>query len=1107
MLGIDINQINQMRGNQLMGHAREIASNDPILKAYVEAIFRYFNGRNVSDLNNNGRSLYSLAEGVASNFVGNAPGNVAAFGGLNTVLASMPMNVVNPEQGMSTSYGSGVNTMTVAQQIARGIQNKTDFVNGYHGLSAPLAMGLAGRIIKDNGNVGQVNNIDIASNSSGVASMRRELQTRGNITEGSYVDKKLETLENIMDKMERHNVSVGNMSEGMKDLFKNKYGFSEEDILAADKARSGKLNATFLDAGSEEQIHKGIKQYSDTIKTLSELFRTEDFNQLEQQAKQLGIQSLTSKNGAEKIRQITRAAVNSAIATGQTTDVVLQDMGAISSALAANNGGRASATGTTFMYDAISEARNSETAGARSTYTANEKAAIAMNQMAETEEDYGSIYGAQEAFRIADSYGQLSDSQKEQYYELEKKIKSINKLPPQERLEALENIKAEYEDFASSIGFNATDQKLIQQGIANRTEDQDLTKVVAGDVNGYNEIRLATEEIFNSNSNLDSSRLNDVVDTTEIIRSTFGGDDKAVDDFMKLASQYDKGKVSDEEFISKLVAMGMDEQDALTVKDKKLNALELNTMYQVRDTRRQNFQYKGTAQRKKEKTEEAARMIAQSQDLYKSSRRPDNDFLAGLISTGSLTEDELLARDILKNSEQGPQQIGSLTLDSEGKIANTLELNYMRQRMGYNSAEDLEEWEDLDLSDNAKVQEFLEKKAAAAGKHYDKATGKLYDFNAERDGIASDDNLTALSMQVGQNGTLVSHADMTDESTQKRMLKAAGLDGADEITKNKFLEEFTEVSKTGSVADMNDLINKYSEGKNKLIITDKGYLATSSKDYSQQEDSETVRKSAAILSSLKGEGSEGDISFDGSVISANFGDQTLDSNQLKDHIANKTLDEHTLKMITEDPRKFQEIMSKAKSGDAAARMFVDYVKNGIEKSTSTISVDTDTSKKAASFREMLTNKKWKTDDDIDLFSVKTDTEAKYASESERDRRGRALEEANVGDYDFGNRKFTFKKNFLGFQKGETYDQDVVMKKLKQFEKARDAGEHQSGFNAEVAKELLKKFDKDMEDPDKRKEADKNLNKVDTKVLEELIQKILDFLKSEGVKMLKGGANS
>ena len=128
MLGIDINQINQMRGNQLMGHAREIASNDPILKAYMEAIFRYFSGRNVSDFNNNGRSLYALAEGVASNIVGNAPGNVAAFGGLNTVLASMPMNIVNPEQGMSTSYGSGVNTMTVAQQIARGIQNKTDFV-------------------------------------------------------------------------------------------------------------------------------------------------------------------------------------------------------------------------------------------------------------------------------------------------------------------------------------------------------------------------------------------------------------------------------------------------------------------------------------------------------------------------------------------------------------------------------------------------------------------------------------------------------------------------------------------------------------------------------------------------------------------------------------------------------------------------------------------------------------------------------------------------------------------------------------------------------------------------------------------------------------------
>lgn len=1104
MLGIDINQINQMRGNQLMGHAREIASNDPILRAYMEAIFRYFNGRNVSDLNNNGRSLYALAEGVASNIVGNAPGNVAAFGGLNTVLASMPMNIVNPEQGMSTSYGSGVNTMTIAQQIARGIQNKTDFVNGYHGLSAPLAIGLAGRLIRDNGNVGQVNNIDIASNASGVASMRKELQNRGSITEGSYVDKKLETLANVMEKMERHNVAVGNISEGMKDLFKNKYGFSEEDILAADKARAGKLNATFLDAGSENKIHEGIRQYSDTIKTLSELFRTEDFNQLEQQAKQLGIRSLTSKNGAEKIRQITRTAVRSAIATGQTTDVILQDMGAISASLAANNGGRASATGTAFMYDAISEARNSETAGARSTYTANEKAGIAMNQMTETEEDYGSIYGAQEAFRIADSYGQLSDSQKEQYYELEKKIKSINKLPPEERLEALEAIKAEYEDFASSIGFDATDQKLIQQGIANRTEDQDLTRVVAGDVNGYNEIRLAAEDIFNSNSNLNSSRLNAVVDTTEIIRSTFGGDDKAVDDFMKIASQYDKGKISDEEFISKLVSMGMDEQDALTVADNKLSAIELNTMYQIRDTRRQNFQYKGTAQEKKEKEEEAARMIVQSQDLYKSSRRPDNEFLAGLISTGSLTEDELLAQDVLKNSEQ--REIGSVRLDGEGGV-EAYDIMAARQILGYTGSEDFDEWDNLDAGDNNAVHEFIEKKAAAVGKHYDRATGKFYDFNAERDGIASDDNFTALSMQVGQNGTLVSHADMTDKDTQERILKGVGLDGADESTKNKFLEEFNEISNNGSIADMNELINKYSEGKSKLIITEKGYLATSSKDYSQKEDSETVRKSAAILSTLGGEGAESEISFDGDKVSIGVNGETLDSDELKKHIANKTLDEHTMKMITEDPRKFVEIMSKAKAGDAASRMFIDYVKNGIEKSTSTISRNTSTEENAAKFKEMLTQKKWKTDDDIDLFSVKTDTEPKKENEAEIDRRGRALEEAGLGEYKFGDRQFTFKKNFLGFEKGQTYDSDVILKKLRQFEKTRDAGEHQSGFNASVAKELLKKFDKDMEDPEKRKEADKNLNRVDTKVLEDLIQQILEFLKAESVKALRGGANS
>lgn len=1101
MLGIDINQINQMRGNQLMGHAREIASNDPVLKAYMDALFRFFTGRDASDLNNNGRALYSVAEGLASNFVGNSAGNVAAFGGLNTVLSSMPMNITNPNRGLEVSHGSGVNTMTVAQQIARGIQNNTDYATGYYGLSAPLAMGLAGRIIRDNGDVGQVNNIDIANTSAGVAGMRSQLISRGNVSEGSYVDKKLETLGSVMEKMEQHNVAVGNISEGMKDMLKNKYGFSEEDILAADKARSGKLNATFLDAGAENKIHEGIKQYSDTIKTLSELFRTEDFDQLEQQAKQLGIQSLTSKNEAERIRQVTRTAIRSAISTGQTTDVVLKDMGAISATLAANNGGRASVTDTEYMYDAISEARRSEESGARTTYTANEKAAIAMNQMSEVKNDYGAIYGAQEAFRIAESYGQLSSEQVEKYNALEARLQTIGKLPPEERVEAMKELQNEFKDYAKSIGFNAEDQRLQQAGDAHKTEEQNLTKIVAGDVNRYNRIKNGLKDIYRGNSNLDKSRLEDVTVATDIIGSTFGGDDKAVDDFMKLSSQYASGKIKDEEYISKLVAMGMDEQDALTIKDKKLSALELNAMYQVRDNKRQNFQYKGTAQIKREKAEESARMLAQSQDLYKSRNKPASEFLSGLISKGGMEADELMTQDVLQHSEH--REIGSVRLDGEGGV-DANDIMSARQILGYTSSEDFDEWDNLDLSDNNKVHEFLEKKAAAAGKQYDRNTGKFYNFDAEKEGIASDDNFTALGMKVGANGSLTVTGNLSDKKTQERILKGLGLDGADEATKKKFLKEFKKTAKSGTLADMNELINKYSEGKSNLLVTEKGFLATSNKDYNQTADNDTVRKSAAILSSLKGEGNEGDISFDGGKVSANINGESLDSETLKKNIENKTLDEHTKKMIMEDPRKFQEILRKAKSGDASARMFVDYVRNGLEKSTEEVSRSKDSKRNAKDFIDWTSKNFGKTDDDIDLFSVKTDTESNNSGEKIVHRRARALQEQGLGEIKSdkdGNQYFTASKNFLGMEKGEEYTLQEVASRLSKLDKLRNNGESQAGFNADIVKNLIEKFDKDLEnDPEKRKEANKNILNVDTERLEDLVQQILDVLE----KRIKGG---
>lgn len=638
MTPFSISNINSINSTRLGMAGRDIISNDPTLRKFIDWMLTSLTGRTRSGLSNTGVAFAELIGGFLSG-MGKGGETVSAFGGLNEILASMPMHI-REGNAESTSFGAGINSISIAQQISKEIQNNSDLVNGFEGLSPALAIGTVGNVIKEKGNVGLVNNINFDTTSDKVRAQLKELKDQGNISEKSEVYKRINKMADAMSALERHNAAIGDISDGLKNQLKDS-GFSEEDIMAADKARSGKLNATFLDETSMNELKSGIRKYSDTVKSMSELFNTDDFRQLEQQAKQLGINSMTSATGADQIRRLTREAVSSALATGRTTDEILKDMGAIASVTAATNNGRASFTEVLRMQNVMDEATLTDRAG-RSTgiYTANERAVIAQNQVLEANDIMKYVYAAEKGIRDGAELGTISKEDVAKFEEITSQLNEENfkGMDPAQVKSEINKIVRQAATFARSKGVDVYDKNLQAAGIADKSKD--YTDLLAG-AYGRNEINKWLKKDLKGTNTSDDD-IKKISDVTETIFEATGINDKLFDDTMKLLSQKSNNKISQEEFIKKAVDLGYTEEEALSISmgmtDRQRQAIK-----NVRDRRAANLKSESLITRRRKDAEANARFVAENSDLSNARGQTGSDFVAGLVGENGFTDKEKAA--------------------------------------------------------------------------------------------------------------------------------------------------------------------------------------------------------------------------------------------------------------------------------------------------------------------------------------------------------------------------------------------------------------------------------------------------------------------------------
>lgn len=643
MTPFSVSNINSINSHRLGLAGREIATNDPVLKAFIDWVMLNLTGRTRSGLSNNGLALADLLSGVASGMSPESKNSVSSFGLLNEALSSIPL-ILESGNGKSASIGSGINTITIAQQIAKDIQNRSNLTDGFHGLSPSLAMGMAGNVIKKNKDyLDDIIDLEFGTTSSKVKEQLKGLTDSGNIARDSDTYKKIDKMANAMAALELHNAAIGDISTGLKKKLKSE-GFSEEDILAADKARSGTLSGTFLDERELSSIRDSVRRYSDVVKSMSELFNTEDFRQLEQQAKQLGINSIASWNGANQIRKLTKEAVSSALMTGRTTDEILKDMGSIASITAASNGGRTSFAEVIRMQNVMDTVHLSEVSGSgNSIYTTNEKLAVAQNQVLEANDILKYVYAAKKGIDIGFDTGTITS---DEYYEVSNLIdqlsdKNLQNVDPSKVKSRVADIVRQVRRKARSLGIDVDDKNLQMSGIADK--DVDYTDALASAYGRADLEKNIKKELKRSGIDATDSDVKQAAVLADTLFSATGMNDTLFEDTIRLLNSRNDGTNNEYQTINMMVNKGYTEEEALSLLNSVGNPKVLQAIMNVRNRRRANLRSEGTVTKRQKQDELNARFIAENSDLTNARGQTGSDFLAGFLGEDGYTTKEKAA--------------------------------------------------------------------------------------------------------------------------------------------------------------------------------------------------------------------------------------------------------------------------------------------------------------------------------------------------------------------------------------------------------------------------------------------------------------------------------
>lgn len=365
---------------------------------------------------------------VMATLQNSAPGMgtpVADFVAMNRslVTGALPVTTVGTDgsRSVSNSYGTGNVSVAATAGIMRTFEESMRTKAGAvdigqtMGLSHNLRSNLLSHLVEQRG----VKQGDIVAYDLGKANNAAELGDRiAQMRKDNVEDSSLRSLEKVQEAMKFLQDKLDTEDLKSKDdasLFKNLEGNFDESVIRQTIAQIKGKNTNFQTQTKQlnQELKEAYKNVAENVKELSNLFQTEDLDQLKNYAKGAGIGNFLDKNKAHEVRAQMRDIAVTAAVSGRSAQEVAAERIQIATGMSAMYGGRA-VTG-----DIIDVVQQAGIAGAKSkdegVFTREAAQAAAARSVANMQNVYSGAIVTTGLFKEQEKIGGVTEEMRAEY--------------------------------------------------------------------------------------------------------------------------------------------------------------------------------------------------------------------------------------------------------------------------------------------------------------------------------------------------------------------------------------------------------------------------------------------------------------------------------------------------------------------------------------------------------------------------------------------------------------------------------------------------------------------------------------------------------------------
>lgn len=789
------------RNNRLQEAASAWQQSNPRFQQILDQVSRLMYSTPAVGLDPSTRGMMSALAATAQNSIPGMGTPVSDFVGVNRALINrgVPMYTMNAEgqlYALGTSYGTGnvsvAATTQLMQSFEKGMYSGTTLdIGKTHGLSQTTRSQFLADFLQTNG-VGQgIHAYDLsqARTANDIGQAIAGLKGTKKFTDASF--KSLEDVQKAVTELEKTPDGEKNGAAGMSEVSiaaaLNEKGYDSTTIKQTIAQVKGK-NTNFLVQTKEleKNIQDAFDAVGDNIKSLSNLFQTEDLNQLKSYAKALGMDSITSAESAASVRSEMRRIATISDLTGRSPQEVAAEYVQISSGMSSMYGGRAASSGL------ISTVFNAGVApgmsGNSGIFTKEAAQSAAMRSVANSQNMMEGAIVARAAMEHLG--GNVSEATRQEYAQLAAKRDAAYASGDYESVRAIDR---QMQRFAvRNFGEQVNSTEFKEMAFAKYSEED-----VAG-INNARANRNISEETskFARRMKLSKGQRSAMESTMSQLLDTFGNDEMARTSFMNtLASAGPEAAINE---LINGAGLSKEEATRLVSSVNAAGGVGMVNQASMMLNARWVQQFAGRAQQRKLDKQESIKIAngfnLTSADGYSSSAK---EFMAGFLKDGGITDQnaaDLLVADAFRGkkateniSVDGLLTLGKIDQNTGKFVMSDAELTSLAEKTGIAKA-------DLSEMSAAQVRDALERSGYMLSSSRD---------NKDRHVAVARDNVK--KQQEAYNKEV---ADAGLDAVAKVMGEDAlvyGVQGKDKTTGWGFMYE-------GEAYDKKGLINQLSKG-------------------------------------------------------------------------------------------------------------------------------------------------------------------------------------------------------------------------------------------------------------------------------------------------------